>query len=227
MKKFSLLLTLTIAFWGIFPSASEAIQENDSAVITGKVVDENGENVPNATVALYNTQETVLIKGTSSSVDGTFSLNAEPGQYTLRVSFVSYRTFRETIDISADQRLEIGRIELASEEAMLDEILVEGERSYMQMNFDSRTFNVGKDITSLGGSVLDVLDNVPSITVDYEGNVALRGNNGVQVLINGRPSSLVRNGTDALSSIPANLIEEVEIITNPSARFSAEGTAGI
>ena len=227
MKKIYLLLALMLVLLGVFPSASEAIQEMDSAVITGSVVDENGENVPNATIALYNTQETELINGTSSSEDGTFRLNAEPGQYTLRISFVSYRTFRQTIDLSAGQRLEIGKIELASEEAMLDEILVEGERSYMQMNFDSRTFNVGKDITSLGGSVLDVLDNVPSITVDYEGNVALRGNNGVQVLINGRPSSLVRNGTDALSSIPANLIEEVEIITNPSARFSAEGTAGI
>jgi len=97
----------------------------------------------------------------------------------------------------------------------------------MEMNFDSRSFNVGEDVTSLGGSALDVLDNVPSITTDFEGNVSLRGNQGVQILINGRPSNLVRNGTDALSSIPAGLIEEVKIITNPSARYSANGTGGI
>lgn len=81
-------------------------------------------------------------------------------------------------------------------------MVVEGERSYMEMNFDSRSFNVGKDITSLGGNALDVLDNVPSITTDFEGNVSLRGNQGVQILINGRPSNLVRGGTDGLGSIP-------------------------
>jgi len=97
----------------------------------------------------------------------------------------------------------------------------------MEMNFDSRSFNVQKDITNLGGSALDVLDNVPSISTDFEGNVSLRGNQGVQILINGRPSNLVRNGTDALSSITSGLIEEVKIITNPSARYSANGTGGI
>src|SRR5690625_7718639 len=92
----------------------------------------------------------------------------------------------------------------------------------MTMHFDSRTFNVGQDLTRAGGSALDVLDNVPSITTDFEGNVSLRGNQGVQILINGRPSNLVRSGSDALGSIPANLIQEVEIITNPSARYAAE-----
>lgn len=200
---------------------------SEKAEITGTVVATDGNSIPNATVVIYNESETEIVKGTSSGEDGSFMVEFEPGTYLLRISYVSYQTYRTNIDLTAGETLDVGTITLQSEEATLDEVIVEGERSYMTMSFDSRRFSVGQDITSLGGSALNVLDNVPSITVDYEGNVSLRGNQGVQVLINGRPSSLVRNGTDALGSIPANLIKEVEIITNPSARFAAEGTGGI
>lgn len=199
----------------------------NSAEISGTVEDADGLPVPNATIAIYNQAETEIITGTSSEEDGNFTLSVSPGSYVLQVSYVSYRTYRTNLDLSSGENVGLETIALQSQEAMMDEVIVEGEQSYMQMNFDSRSFNVGEDITSLGGSALDVLDNVPSITVDYEGNVALRGNSGVQVLINGRPSSLVRNGTEALNSIPSNVIEEIEIITNPSARYSAEGTGGI
>lgn len=228
MKKLTLIVTALFLIWGgssaglLAQTSSEATAE-----ITGTVEDVSGSAIPNATIAILNQENTEILTGTSSGEDGSFSLEAEPGSYLLRVSYVSYRNHQESIKLEAGETLALGTIELQNEEATLDEVVVEGERSYMQMNFDSRSFSVGQDITSLGGSALDVLDNVPSITVDYEGNVALRGNQGVQILINGRPSSLVRSGTDALASIPSNLIEEVEIITNPSARYSAEGTGGI
>jgi len=223
MKKLIFTLFPALIFL-ILAAADVSAQE---AIITGIVTDNDGEPVPNATVAILNPETGELTDGTSSGMDGTFKLTTEPGEYTLRVSYVSYQAVTQTVRLIADETYDAGTITLVPESATLDELVVEGERSYMEMNFDSRRFNVGKDITSLGGSALDVLDNVPSITTDFEGNVSLRGNQGVQILINGRPSSLVRNGTDALSSIPANLIEEVEIITNPSARYAANGTAGI
>lgn len=228
MKK---LITIVVVF-GLITAfynqlAMAQVSGDEKAIVTGAVYNTDGTAIPNATVAVMNESETEILTGTTSGQDGKFSLEADPGSYVLRVSYVSYRTHRSNIDLKAGETTDIGEIELQSEEAMMDEVIVEGERSYMSMNFDSRTFSVGQDITSLGGTALDVLDNVPSVTVDFEGNVALRGNSGVQILINGRPSSLVRNGTEALSSIPSNVIGEVEIITNPSARYSAEGTGGI
>jgi len=202
-------------------------QDSSEAEVTGTVQDNDGEAIPNATVALLNPDTGEIEDGTSTGPDGGFQFLATPGEYTLRISYISYETVTMAVTIGANETYDAEVITLNPTEATLDELLVEGERSYMEMNFDSRRFSVGQDITSLGGSALDVLDNVPSITTDFEGNVSLRGNQGVQILINGRPSSLVRNGTDALSSIPANLISEVEIITNPSARYAADGTAGI
>ncbi|MDZ7717391.1 MAG: outer membrane beta-barrel family protein [Balneolaceae bacterium] len=228
MKKLVFYVTIPLLFWGLFVSGGYAQSSNsETAEIFGTVQDVGGESVPNATVALYNQDETEILEGTSSKEDGSFTLQAEPGNYVLRVSYVSYQAHQEDLELAAGESVDLGTIELLNENATLDEVIVEGERSYMTMNFDSRTFSVGQDITSLGGSALDVLDNVPSITTDFDGTVRLRGNQGVQILINGSPSNLVRNGTDALGSIPANLIKEVEIITNPSARYSAEGTGGI
>ncbi|MDR9409904.1 MAG: TonB-dependent receptor, partial [Balneolaceae bacterium] len=228
MKKLILLIATPVLICGAFSGPVYAQNSSDEkAEVIGTIQDSDGSPVPNATVAIYNQAQSEILTGTSSLEDGSFSLKVDPGSYVLQVSYISYRTYRTNLDLSAGETTDIENVTLQNQEAMLDEVIVEGEQSYMQMNFDSRSFNVGKDITSLGGSALDVLDNVPSITVDYEGNVALRGNSGVQVLINGRPSSLVRNGTEALNSIPSNVIEEVEIITNPSARYSAEGTGGI
>lgn len=210
-----------------FPLLAQSSGHNAAVRVTGTVTDLEGEPVPNASVVFYDNSETDIIAGTSTGDDGSFSLSAEEGSYILEISFISLADYKTEIDLTAGEPLDLGTISLQHQQTLLDEVVVEGERSYMEMNFDSRIFNVGQDITSLGGSALDVLDNVPSLTVDFEGNVSLRGNQGVQVLINGRPSNLVRNGTEALSTIPSSMIKEVEVITNPSARYSAEGTAGV
>ena len=198
-----------------------------TATVTGTVIDDETNPLINATVALYQPGSDSIIKGTATAVDGTFTLEAEAGTYNLEVSFLSFQEYSQQIELTAGETLQLETIQLTPTQESLGDLEVQGERSYMEMNFDSRSFNVQDDITSLGGSALDVLDNVPSITTDFEGNVSLRGNQGVQILINGRPSNLVRNGTDALSSIPSSMIEEVKIITNPSARYSADGTGGI
>lgn len=220
--RFSILTFLTT----LFSIPIILAQTPDGSTLQGIVLNQNNEPIRNATVALYDSEQIEILSGTSTNPDGTFLIEIKPGNYILRVSYISYKTYYGNIELTGEGT-DLGAVVLEKEQSILDEVVVQGERSYMQMNFDSRRFNVGQDILSLGGSALDVLDNVPSITTDFEGNVSLRGNQGVQILINGRPSSLVRNGTDALGSIPANLIAEVEIITNPSARYSADGTAGI
>ncbi len=111
---------------------------------------------------------------------------------------------------------------------LLDEVNIIPETSTVDIRLDKKIYNVGKDMTVKGGNVADVLDNVPSVSVDVEGNVSLRGNENVRILIDGKPSSLVGlDGTSALRQLPADAIERVEVITSPSARYDAEGTAGI
>lgn len=224
MKKLLLLLF-------VFLSAAYSLKGQDASdgLIHGTVVDENDMPVPNASIALYEAENESagVVTGTASGEDGSFELEASAGSYVVRVTFISYTAYQDELELSGDETVDLGMIKLSPSTSELDEVEVRAERSSMQMNFDSRIFNVGQDIVSMGGSALDVLDNVPSITTDFEGNVSLRGNQGVQILINGRPSSLVESGTDALSTIPSSMISEVEIITNPSARYSAEGTAGI
>lgn len=220
---------ITILFYA-FITAALAVQPlhaQDTAAITGAVFNDEGDPIPNASVALLDPADESILTGTATEESGEFSLTTQPGEYILLISYISFIDQNVDIDVAPGQTLELGRFDLIPEESQLDEVIVEGERSYMEMNFDSRSFNVGSDITSLGGNALDVLDNVPSISTDFEGNVSLRGNQGVQILINGRPSNLVRGGTDGLGSIPASMIDEIEIITNPSARYEAQGTGGI
>lgn len=222
--KFVLLMLLPFTF-----ALSALAQSGESGgEISGIVVNEENSEIPNVSIVLLDSRnEEEILDGTATEESGEFSLTYEPGSYTLQISYISYIDQFIDVEITAGETLNLGRIEMVPEQAELEEVLVEGERSYMEMNFDSRSFNVGQDITNLGGNALDVLDNVPSISTDFEGNVSLRGNDGVQILINGRPSNLVRGGTDGLGSIPASMIEEIEIITNPSARYEAQGTGGI
>ena len=110
---------------------------------------------------------------------------------------------------------------------MLNEVEVRAEKSTTEFRLDKRVFNVGKDLSSTGASAYEVLENVPSVTVSIEGEVSLRGNSGVQILINGKPSVLADQSGNALGTITAEMIEKVEVITNPSAKYEAEGTAGI
>ena len=121
----------------------------------------------------------------------------------------------------------MGYIYLKEQINILNEVEVRAEKSTTEFRLDKRVFNVGKDLSSTGASAYEVLDNVPSVTVSIEGEVSLRGNSGVQILINGKPSVLADQSGNALGTITADMIEKVEVITNPSAKYEAEGTAGI
>ncbi|MEN0003411.1 MAG: TonB-dependent receptor [Bacteroidota bacterium] len=176
-----------------------------------------------ATVSLINAADSSLIEGTTTGIDGTFLLPAPQQPAWIEVRFIGFGPVRIT-DLS---EVNLGDILLGGASQTLDEITVRAERSQTEFRLDRRVFNVGKDLSSGGATALEVLNNVPSVTVSIEGQIALRGSNGVQILINGKPSVVAAEGGNALGTITADMIERVEVITNPSAKYEAAGTAGI
>ncbi len=197
--------------------------------LSGQVFDGNTQKpLDYATVSLFLASKSELISGTITDEEGRFTLEAVPGNYFIKVEFLGYEPLMiEDITLAPNERKELGKVIISTEAAALDEVLVVAERSQMQLSLDKKVFNVGKDLASRGGNAAELLDNVPAVQVDVEGNVLLRGNGNVRILVNGRPSSLIGNSGTGLRNIPANLIERVEVVTNPSARYEAEGTAGI
>ncbi|WP_224490345.1 TonB-dependent receptor domain-containing protein [Robertkochia flava] len=196
--------------------------------VTGKVVDaDNGTPLEFATLVLESTDDSNTVTGGVTNAEGAFEVEAPSGNYNIRVEFISYKTY-EVKNKTLSGRVDLGTISLALDVATLDAVEVTGERTTVEIKLDKKVYNIGKDLTTAGATVTDALNNVPSVAVDIEGNVSLRGNDNVRILINGRPSALAGFGsTDALQQLPADAIERVEVITSPSARYDAEGTAGI
>ena len=195
--------------------------------ITGFVYDqETGQPLEYATLVLQSVRRPDRITGGITDINGKFTVETAPGQYNVRVEYLGYKTYElpnQTYRSSAD----LGRIALGIDAEQLEAVEVVGERTTVELRLDKKVYNVGSDLTVRGGSVTDVLDNVPSVTVDVEGNISLRGNESVRILINGKPSALSGLNPETLQQLPAEAIEKVEVITNPSARYDAEGTAGI
>ena len=196
--------------------------------ITGSVVDQTTQApIPYATILVGEKSTLQPITGATTMDDGAFRVVSSSKDIYVEISLMGYESVRlENFTIEGN-RIEIGKIELNEKSQMLNEVEVRGEKSTTEFKLDKRVFNVGKDLSSSGASALEVLDNVPSVTVNIEGQVSLRGNSGVQILINGKPSVLTSEGGNALGSITAEMIEKVEVITNHSAKYEAEGTAGI
>lgn len=180
-----------------------------------------------ATVSIYS-NDSVLIGGGVSELDGIFSIESKSVAGYLDIEFLSYEIKRIQYKPTASGLVDLGEITLSSSAISIDEITITAEKSTSQFLLDRKVFNVGQDLASRGGTAEDLLNNVPSISVDIEGNVSMRGGSNVRIFINGRPSNLVgMNGSNGLRSIQANMIERVEVITNPSARYEAEGMTGI
>ena len=195
--------------------------------LTGQITDGKA-GLPYAAVALFDATDSTQKAGAATDPDGRFSLEAAPGSYFLKVAFLSYKdTVIDGIILQRGGR-DLGEVRLRSNELMLDEFTVEAEKTQMELKLDKRVFNIGKDLSNGGADASEVLDNIPSVDVDAEGNVSLRGSGNVRILIDGKPSGLVGiSGTDGLRQLQGDLIERIEIITNPSARYDAEGEVGI
>ena len=186
-----------------------------------------GFPIPYATVKEIIKDSSTILNITVTNEDGFFELKTTSKSPLIIVEFLGYeKTSLENVSIP-NYNLNLGTIRLKEAAQQLDEFEVEIEKSTMEFKLDKRVFNVGKDISSTGVSALEVLNNVPSVNVNIEGQISLRGANGVQVLINGKPSLLASEQGKGLGTITADMIEKIEVITNPSAKYEAEGSAGI
>jgi outer membrane receptor protein involved in Fe transport len=225
MKKLLLFLCLLGI---IFTSFSQNRKSAKKVTITGKVFDKaTNQPLEYATIIFQDTAKKRSVTGGITNTKGVFSIEVEADVYDITIEFISFKS-QEIKAKSLTEDASIGSFYLAEDSQALEAIEVIAEKTTVQLKLDKKIYNVGKDLTVRGGTVSDVLDNVPSVSVDVEGNVSLRGNDDVRILINGKPSGLVGlNSTDALRQLPAEAIEKVEIITSPSARYDAEGSAGI
>lgn len=221
------LLTLALLSFTTLCFAQRPEGGRPEIVVTGKVM-EADTNAPleYATVSFAD-KNGKIITGGITNPKGNYSIELPAGVYDVKFEFISF----ETKILKAQKLLKSTKLPtqtLAIDAQSLDEVVVRAETTEVQVRLDKKIYNIGKDLTTSGATVSDALSNVPSVTVDVDGAIALRGNENVRILINGRPSAIAGFGSvDALSQLPADAIERVEVITSPSARYDAEGTAGI
>ena len=220
MKKNILLIGLALL--------SVQLLMSQNFTLSGKVIDQQTKTpLEYCTISILDSNTNQLVEGGITNTDGTFSIEVTKGTYTVLIDYISFESKKiETLAIDSDK--DLGTVLMEINTQQLENVVVVREKTEVEIRLDKRIYNVGKDLTIRGGTVSDVLDNVPSVTVDIEGNVALRGDQNVRILINGKPSSLVGvSGGEALRQLPAESIDKVEVITSPSARYEAEGSAGI
>lgn len=227
MKKLFLVIIVAITFSG-YATETES-NTNKKGDIKGTVIDSNdGLPVEYATLALYKKENDELITGGITDSEGFFRLkNNSEGNYYLAVTFMGYKVLTiNNIRVLADTReVELGILSLESNVKELEGVNVIADQASVQYKIDKKVVNVSQQLTAKSGTAVDILENVPSVKVDIDGNVTLRGSGSFTVLIDGRPTVL--DPSDALSQIPAGAIENIEIITNPSAKYEPDGAAGI
>ncbi len=211
----------------IFSQQSQTAKS--SGLIAGKVFGEGTKKpIEYANVVLLNQKDSTQVNGTVTDKEGSFALNGiKPGKYYLSVQFIGYtKNIINNISIASSKlNQDFGNIYLQPAAINLQNVVVEGERSPISYQLDKKVIDVTQMHTAMSGSAADVLENVPSVSVDIDGNVSLRGSSNFTVLIDGRPS--VMDAQDALQQIPASSIQNIELLTNPSAKYDASGTAGI
>ncbi|WP_247237334.1 TonB-dependent receptor domain-containing protein [Telluribacter sp. SYSU D00476] len=213
------------------PGTADDNSPRGNGRISGTLVDSvSNQPVEFAAISLIDTKSNKPIDGTTTDDKGKFTLNRiAPGSYKLLISFIGYKG-KEVKNISIDRRteVELGNVVLTPDIVQLKEVEVVGQAAMIEEKVDRLVYNAEKDVTSKGGDAADVMRKVPMLSVDLDGNVSLRGSSNVRVLINNKPSTIIASSVgDALKQIPADMIKSVEVITSPSARYDAEGTAGI
>jgi len=225
MKKSFFIIILATLFFFVDGKAQQPGDNSEGAkvssgIVRGVVIDRRSNNpMPYAST---------LVTGAISSDDGNFEIDKVPyGQFYAEVKFIGYtREILNNIKLTPDKPVaNLGSVKVSEAQEQLNEVTVTAERSPIEYQLDKKVVRVSENLNSMGGSAAQALENVPSITVDIDGNVSLRGSSSYTVLIDGRPSPL--EGSDALRQIPASAVENIEIITNPSAKYDPDGLAGI
>lgn len=194
--------------------------------LSGKIIDkESSLPVEFAVITISKSDTKQVVNGGAADANGNFSIEINNGNYDLKFEFPGYKT-QEKLNQNISTDTNLGNILLETESNQIETVVIRGERTTVDIKLDKKVYNVGQDLMVKGGTVSDVLDNIPSVAVDVEGNISLRGNESVRVLIDGKPSTAI-NVADALRMLPADAVDKVEVITNPSARYDAEGGGGI
>jgi len=224
-------LRLALAGGLLFILHSEAQAQGPGAV-RGTLLDAaNGQAVPFGNVVLYRAgADSSLVTGVQTQENGAFAIEKLAlGRYTLRATVLGYAPLRRALNLTAEApTAQLGPLRLATASTKLGEVTVQGEKATVVDNLDKRVINVAKDLSSVGGTAVNVLQNVPSVTVDQGGQVSLRGTSNVTIYIDGKHTGAAGGGRSVnLEQIPASQIESVEVITNPSAKYDAEGGGGI
>ncbi len=222
MKK--LLLTVILSYISTLIYAASPAPVD----IKGKITDATTKDIIEfVNVSIYDNNGN-LVKGAITDLDGNYIIqDVGKGSYTMKVSYVGYRTVEKKINVDGSKNMTLN-LSMREDTELLDEVEIVAEKPQMIFDIDKRIFNADHDLTSLGGSASDLLSNIPSIEVDSEGTVSLRGDEGVTIWINGKDSGLTSdNQSQILEQLPAETIDRVEVITNPSSKYSSEGSAGI
>ena len=198
--------------------------------VKGRIYDSStGHPMEYATVRASTLPDKTFVSGCVTDPSGNFTMELEKGRYELEIQYMGFITAYKTVNLDGTKNpYDIGKVNLSPDSRMLNEVNVVAEKSTYEMTLDKHVFNVGKDVGNTAGNAIEVLENIPAVSVDVEGNVSLRGDDGVRILIDGKESGLSGMSTqDALRTLQGDMIERVEVITNPSVRYDAEGSAGI
>ncbi|RAK69680.1 outer membrane beta-barrel family protein [Hymenobacter edaphi] len=211
-------------------TAPLAVQAQTTGSISGTLLDgSNQQPLPFANVVLFRAQDSALVTGAQTGETGRFRLEkVAAGTYTLRATVLGYQALRRPVTVGPTGTLDLGSVALQPTTTQLKGVTVTGERAAVQDNLDKKVINVEKDLTSVGGTAVNVLQNVPSVAVSADGTVSMRGSSNITILIDGKPSGAANGGGgNRLEQIPASSIEKVEVVTNPSARYDAAGAGGV
>ncbi|NIJ53130.1 outer membrane receptor protein involved in Fe transport [Dyadobacter arcticus] len=228
----SVLVGIRIMVFILFCSSFTVFAQNEAKLkVIGKITDaQSNSALSYASIRLFKVSDSTFVSGAITDEAGAFTVDIAAGSYYSLAEFIGYKPqITQGIKLtSVNSPLNIGTIKVTASARTLDEVTVQAEKSSMELSLDKKIFNVGKDLANAGGTAVDILTNVPSVAVDVEGNVSLRGSGNVRILIDGKPSGLVSiKGASGLAQLQGSMIERVEIITNPSARYEAEGMGGV
>ena len=222
LSKFTFFATLFLISTQIFAQNSNSAKVN----VTGKVVEKSSQQALGyATVTFFQVGSKTPVSGGLTNDNGEFAVQINAGTYDISIEFISF----QIVDFKArtiNSNTNLGIISLQDDVTQLSEVVIRNETTAIDIKLDKKVYSIGNDLMVKGGTVSDVLDNIPSVTVDADGSISLRGNESVRILIDGRPSTAI-NVAEALKMLPADAIDKVEVITNPSARYDSEGGAGL
>jgi len=218
----SILIWVVPCLWLLFLGISDSLFAAECK-LSGRIIDTNtGEGLPFASVLVTSDKDDSLTRGAITDTDGSFVIDEIPfGNYILLATFMGYETFRQ--EISLGNRKVNLEIKLSRKSYLMSEVEIAAEKQVVEQGIEKTTINVSKNAALSGGNALDVMQTLPSVDFDVNGNISYRGSNKVTLLLNGKRSELVKS----LEQIPAGQIEKVEIINNPSAKFDADGMSGI